>query len=131
MNGANQTVGITTGGPRSITAASTFQAVYAALPAGHLSFSVNPGASYGAGVTITPSPVVLVQDTLGNTITSFQGLVILSLQNANGATLAGTLTERRGQWRGDLQRAQHRQGRDRLHFAGQLRHNYGCNEHPL
>jgi len=63
-----------------------------AVAATQLTFTVQPTAAV-AGVAISPAVQVVAQDALGNTLTSFNGTVTVSLaSNPGGDTLSGTKT---------------------------------------
>src|SRR5438093_2509073 len=63
-----------------------------AVAATQLTFTVQPTAAV-AGVAISPAVQVVAQDALGNTLTSFNGTVTVSLaSNPGGDTVSGTKT---------------------------------------
>ncbi len=61
--------------------------------AASLAFVTQPPASLTAGQTMAPAVSVEMHDAQGNRVPGFSGAVTLSLVAANGATLAGTLTQ--------------------------------------
>jgi len=65
--------------------------VYTTLPA-KLAFSQQPTSTV-SGATITPAVTVEIQDASGNLVTIATSTVTLSLLNANGSTLGGTLSK--------------------------------------
>jgi hypothetical protein len=69
-----------TSGPFNITPGPAVQLVF-----------TGPPSNTGAGAAITPAVLVTAQDALGNTATSFGGLVTITIaDNPGGATLSGT-----------------------------------------
>jgi len=62
-------------------------------PGVRLVFTTNPPPSIGAGVVMTPAIVVTVEDSLGNTITSYSNQVTVTIgSNPGNGTLSGTST---------------------------------------
>src|SRR5438552_3960098 len=90
-----------TAGTRSITATDTVTSsitgtqsgiVVNAAAANKLVIQTQPPATATAGVAFSPQPVIWVEDTFGNLVTTDNGRVITAARSAGTGTLQGTLT---------------------------------------
>jgi hypothetical protein len=77
----------------TLTAATTGTFNITAAPAVKLGFTVQPPATATAGSNMSPTIRVAAQDSLGNTVTSFNSNIVIAIgTNPSGGVLTGTTT---------------------------------------